>query len=151
MITFFQKDTLVYAVETQHVISSEEEQKLVWLFSGMQRVAQESLHGIFIGPRREMITPWSTNAVEITQNMGMKGISRIEQLTAVQGASEAEATVAAQKQYDPMLQQIYSDPGQNIFFIDTEAEPIRYIDDLRTYTLSEVDFLKLLNVQENRL
>jgi phosphoribosylformylglycinamidine synthase len=26
-----------------------------------------------------MITPWSTNAVEITQNMGIEGIIRIEE------------------------------------------------------------------------
>ena len=137
MITFFQKDGLVYAVETQKSILKEEEQKLVWLFSGMQRVGADSLQGVFIGPRKEMITPWSTNAVEITQNMGLQGIGRIEQLFAVQAASEKEALEQARQQYDPMLQQIYSHPGQDLFHIDTQAEPIRYIDDLKAYTLSE--------------
>jgi phosphoribosylformylglycinamidine synthase len=35
----------------------------------------------FVGPRAAMITPWSTNAVEITQNMGIKDIIRIEEFT----------------------------------------------------------------------
>ena len=41
--------------------------------------SEENLkEGCFVGTRREMITPWSTNAVEITQNMGLEGAGRIE-------------------------------------------------------------------------
>ena len=79
MIQFFQSSTKsVLAVEVAQALSSEEIQKLVWLFSGATPVESDTLKGWFVGPRREMITPWSTNAVEITQNMGISGIARIE-------------------------------------------------------------------------
>jgi phosphoribosylformylglycinamidine synthase len=79
MILFFrdQKDT-VYAVGIDHEPVSGEIDRLVWLFSGARFLKKEKLEGTFIGPRKEMITPWSTNAVEITQNMGLKCIYRIE-------------------------------------------------------------------------
>ena len=70
---------------------------------------QKSMKGWFVGPRREMITPWSTNAVEITQNMGIKGISRIEEYFCVS---------SGKAQHDPMLQRIYDGLDQKIFTID---------------------------------
>ena len=80
MILFFQSSTkTVLAVEAAHAFSPEDTQKLVWLFSEATPVQSETLEGWYVGPRREMITPWSTNAVEITQNMGLTGISRIEE------------------------------------------------------------------------
>ena len=80
MILFFQSPTKsVLAVEAAHAFSPEDVQKLVWLFSEATPLKEETLDGWFVGPRREMITPWSTNAVEITQNMGLTGISRIEE------------------------------------------------------------------------
>jgi phosphoribosylformylglycinamidine synthase len=47
-----------------------------------------------------MITPWSTNAVEITQNMDIHGIIRIEEFKHV----EADDFCS----YDPMLSQKYN-------------------------------------------
>ena len=80
MILFFQSSTkTVLAVEAAHAFSPEDTQKLVWLFSEATPVQSETLEGWYVGPRREMITPWSTNAVEITQNMGIEGINRIEE------------------------------------------------------------------------
>lgn len=98
MILFFKSSTkTVLAVEAAQTFSPEDVQKLVWLFSGATPVESETLEGWFVGPRREMITPWSTNAVEITQNMGLSGISRMEEYFPV---SSAEAA------HDPMLQRI---------------------------------------------
>ena len=97
MILFFQKNTTVFAVQTS-AQSPENIQKLEWLFGNAKQVNSDSLEGFFIGPRREMITPWSTNAVEITQNMSIAGIERIEEFT--QAASK-EAEI------DPMLQKMY--------------------------------------------
>ena len=80
MILFFRSESnIVYAVGTQHPLQPADIQKLVWLLGGSLPIKQTSLSGNFIGPRKEMITPWSTNAVEITQTMGIKGISRIEE------------------------------------------------------------------------
>ena len=104
MILFFQSPTkTVLAVEAAHAFSPEDVQKLVWLFSEAAPLQSETLDGWYVGPRREMITPWSTNAVEITQNMGLSGISRIEEYFPV---SSGEAD------HDPMLQRIYNGLNQ---------------------------------------
>ena len=86
------------------------------------------MEGHFVGPRREMITPWSTNAVEITQNMGLEGITRIEEYFLV---SSAEAD------HDPMLQRVYNGLDQMIFTISKQPDPIVYIDDLEAYNQQE--------------
>jgi phosphoribosylformylglycinamidine synthase len=91
-------------------------------------VKSETIEGWFVGPRREMITPWSTNAVEITQNMGMSGISRIEEYFPV-SSGEAE--------HDPMLQRIYNGLNQEIFTTNKKPDPIVYIDDMAAYNLKE--------------
>ncbi|MGM9760171.1 MAG: phosphoribosylformylglycinamidine synthase [Parabacteroides sp.] len=129
MIQFFQSSTKsVLAVEAVQAFSPEEIQKLVWLFSGATPVESDTLKGWFVGPRREMITPWSTNAVEITQNMGLSGIARIEEYFPV-SSGEAE--------HDPMLQRIYNGLDQAIFTISKQPDPIVYIDDLEAYNLQE--------------
>ena len=129
MILFFKSSTkTVLAVEAQHEFSPEDVQKLVWLFSEAQPVEAKTLEGWFVGPRREMITPWSTNAVEITQNMGLDGISRIEEYFPV-ASGEAE--------HDPMLQRIYNGVDQSIFTIDKQPDPIVYIEDLEAYNQQE--------------
>ena len=102
--------------------------KLEWLFSGAHKIQGDALKGYFIGPRREMITPWSTNAVEITQNMGIGGILRIEEFT---------QTAYDNIPYDPMLQAFYKGLDQHIFTIDKQPDPIIYIDDIRAYNVKE--------------
>ena len=129
MILFFQSSAKsVLAVEAQQAFSPEDTQKLVWLFSEATPLPSETLEGWFVGPRREMITPWSTNAVEITQNMGLTGISRIEEYFPV-ASGEAE--------HDPMLQRIYNGLDQAIFTISKQPDPIVYIEDLEAYNLQE--------------
>ena len=129
MILFFQSSTKsVLAVEASHAFSPEDTRKLVWLFSEATPLPSDTLEGWFVGPRREMITPWSTNAVEITQNMGLTGISRIEEYFPV-ASGEAE--------HDPMLQRIYNGLDQTIFTISKQPDPIVYIDDLDAYNQQE--------------
>ena len=103
-------------------------QKLIWLFSHAEFLDVETVTGTFIGPRREMITPWSTNAVEITQNMGIRGIRRIEEIT------NYELRIT---NYDPMLQQVYQGLDQKIFHIDKDPDPVLYIDDIAAYNTKE--------------
>ena len=129
MILFFQSSTkTVLAVEAAQAFSAEDTQKLVWLFSEATPLQSETLDGWFVGPRREMITPWSTNAVEITQNMGLTGISRIEEYFPV-SSGDAE--------HDPMLQRIYNGLNQDIFTISKKPDPIVYIEDLEVYNQQE--------------
>ena len=129
MILFFQSPTkTVLAVEAKQAFSPEDTKKLVWLYSGATPVETETMNGWFVGPRREMITPWSTNAVEITQNMGLAGISRIEEYFPVE-SGDAD--------HDPMLQRIYNGLNQEIFTISKQPDPIVYIDDLEAYNEQE--------------
>ena len=79
MITFFRADNQhIYAVQSKEPLAEPDIEKLVWLFDGAKPLSDKELKGHFVGPRREMVTPWSTNAVEITQNMGIEGIVRVE-------------------------------------------------------------------------
>ena len=129
MIQFFKtKANTVIAAGTTQNLSAEDIEKLTWLFSGASQLIEDRLSGFFVGPRREMITPWSTNAVEITQNMGIEGITRIEELFPVPGKDS---------EYDRMLQMIYHDPGQELYTIDRKPEPVREIDDIASYNIKE--------------
>ena len=129
MIQFFQSPLkTVLAVESAQKISVEDAEKLVWLFSGAKPVNSEVINGWFVGPRREMITPWSTNAVEITQNMGIHGISRIEEYFQVSSGNA---------EHDRMLQRIYEGLDQHIFEINKKPDPIVLIDDITKYNEDE--------------
>ena len=129
-ISFFRtsEQGSVIATQADHKLCTEEIEKLCWLYGGAELLEEESLQGCFIGPRREMITPWSTNAVEITQNMSLGGISRIEEYFPVEN-EDAD--------YDPMLQRIYKGLNQDIFTVDIEPASIQYIDNLEEYNEQE--------------
>lgn len=78
MILFFRTPSdSVIATECDHQLNQDEINELCWLYGNAKLENGEKIEGYFVGPRREMITPWSTNAVEITQNMSLRGISRI--------------------------------------------------------------------------
>jgi phosphoribosylformylglycinamidine synthase len=148
MVSFFQTPSKsIIAVQTNTSLNPEYISRLTWAFSGAQVLTDSSLSGYYVGPRREMITPWSTNAVEITQNMGMEGIIRIEEFFPVAG-KEAE--------HDPMLQRIYNGLDQEIFTINKQPDPILEIDDIAAYNVQEglalsQDEIDYLNEVSNRL
>lgn len=129
MITFFKgSGSIFYAVESSKEFTREEIARQEWLFSGAILAGKKQIEGFFVGPRKEMVTPWSTNAVEITVNMGLAGISRIEEFGQVENEKAG---------FDPMLQALYKDPGQEIFHVDRKPEPIQYIDDIPAYNKAE--------------
>ncbi len=135
MIHFFgNQNSTVFAVQTAEDLSTETIAKLTWLFaspelvSGAPKIEQASIDAFFVGPRAAMITPWSTNAVEITQNMAISGIIRIEEFRAV---------TEEFSDFDPMLSQKYNELNQDIFSIDIQPEPILDIDDIASYNQQE--------------
>ena len=129
MILFFKTPTeSVIATEVDHQLSQEEIKELCWLYGDATPVEADHVDGYFVGPRREMITPWSTNAVEITQNMNLKGVSRIEEYFPV---SSREAD------HDPMLQRMYEGLDQTVFTVNHKPEPIRHVDNLEEYNEQE--------------
>ncbi len=129
MILFFKtpQETII-ATEMDHQPSQEETSKLCWLFGGAECIDTQQLDGIYVGPRREMVTPWSTNAVEITENMNLSGITRIEEYFPV---SSKEAT------HDPMLQRMYEKLDQSLFTVNHEPEPIKLVENLEQYNEDE--------------
>lgn len=129
MILFFKtpQETII-ATEMDHQPSQDETNKLCWLFDGAECIDTPQLDGIYVGPRREMVTPWSTNAVEITENMNLNGIMRIEEYFPV---SSKEAT------HDPMLQRMYEGLDQKLFTVNREPEPIRRVENLEQYNEDE--------------
>lgn len=127
MIVFFQNKTTFFAVSCIS-ISDTEKDTLSWLFGSATFVKEKNIKGIFIGPRKEMITPWSTNAVEITENMGIKGIKRIEKF--IKHPSK-------NLKIDPMLEQIYQGLFQDIFEIKIQPEPIKTIENIKKFNKKE--------------
>jgi excinuclease ABC subunit A len=129
MIIFFRNPSgTIVATEITSKLSADDIKKLKWLYGEAAVLSEESLEGFFVGPRREMISPWSTTAVEITRNMGCRGITRIEEFFPV---SSADA------EYDPMLQRMYNGLDQKIFTINITPEPILFIDNLEAYNEQE--------------
>jgi len=129
MVLFFEKPGgLFYAVHTHKSLDNTDIKKLTWLFGEATLIQHEKLQGYFVGPRKEMITPWSTNAVEITQNMGIEGIERIEEFT---------KSDSADAEYDPMLQALYEGLNQDIFLIEKDPEPVLFIEDIEAYNQQE--------------
>ena len=150
MIHFFGDVTkTVFAVQTKQELSQEDINKLIWLFGNQPKINRASLDAFFVGPRAAMITPWSTNATEITQNMGIQGIIRIEEFMAVKGDFTT---------FDPMLSQKFNGLTQNIFKIDVEPESIMEVADIAAYNVQEglalseeeVDYLNQLSKKIGR-
>ncbi len=151
MILFFYKsaENKYFVVETAETLSQSNMDKLHWLFSGAKQLPLDKIEGYFIGPRKEMITPWSTNAVEITQNMGISGISRIEEFLLV----DSENT-----QFDPMLERLVKKIDASIFQINKSAAKIITINDIASYNKQEglalsdeeVDYLNEISRKINR-
>ena len=150
MIRFFQTpQKSVIATEVNHELSEQEIKELNWLYGEATMLDAEQLDGYYVGPRREMVTPWSTNAVEITQNMGLQGISRIEEYWAVEN-KDAE--------HDEMLQRMYNGLNQDIFTVNIKPEPIKHVENLEEYneqeglalSPEEIEYLHGLEKQNGR-
>lgn len=125
MIHFFGNvNSKIFAVQTTEELTTETNSKLTWLFGNQSKINMASLDAFFVGPRAAMITPWSTNAVEITQNMGISGIIRIE---------EFEAVSEDYSDFDPMISQKFNGLNQETFTINIEPEAILEIDDIAAY------------------
>ena len=129
MIHFFgNQNSKIFAVQATKELSTETVSKLTWLFGDQPKIEQASLDAFFVGPRAAMITPWSTNAVEITQNMGISDILRIEEFTSVPKDF---------KDYDPMISEKYQSLNQDIFKIDIQPKAILNIENISEYNQQE--------------
>jgi len=149
MLQFFgDAASKVFVVESTTPLSSENKTKLQWLFGEAPALDTPSIEGEFVGPRATMITPWSTNAVEIAQNMGVEGIVRIEEYFAA----------AMVDVIDPMLVVSFDGLDQNLFQVDIAPEKVMEIHDISAYnqqeglalSQEEMDYLNTLAVSLGR-
>ena len=129
MIHFFgNTNSKIFAVQTTKELTAKTISKLTWLFANEPKIAASTIDAFFVGPRAAMITPWSTNAVEITQNMGIKDIIRIEEFRAV-----AEDFT----DFDPMISEKFNGLHQESFTIDIQPEAIIDIEDIAAFNKLE--------------
>jgi phosphoribosylformylglycinamidine synthase len=149
-LIYFQSDQKhFYAVLLSKELSRQEFMRLQWLLNNAEEVHKQELRGSFIGPGKEMLSPWSTNAVEICRNMGVESVERIEKL---------RKNDSGDLQYDVMLESLYVNPGQDIFSVDRDPEPVRYIRNLTNYnekealalSPEEIDYLKKIRKAKKR-
>ncbi len=129
MIFFFENPArTVYGVQTAQPLTKEDIAKLNWLFGNASLLDTGAIERSFVGPRAAMVTPWSTNAVEITQNMAIQGIQRIE---------EFQPVADGFTDFDPMISQKYEALTQDIYTIHIAPEPIREVEDIASYNDTE--------------
>jgi len=145
MILFFSKDQqIIIAVKIKEALSDDNLKALKWLLGNADELPSELLQGYFVGPRKEMVTPWSTTAVEITINMNIQGIERMEEFIRVDSPDA---------KHDKMLQRIYKDLDEEIFTISREPDKIKYITDIEEYNqqeglalnIEEIEYLRKLS------
>lgn len=149
MVSFFKVSDKEYiAVGSHQNLIKEDIPKLTWLFRNATALSENCLEGYYIGPRKEMISPWSTNAVEMTQTMGIEGITRIELFI----KSDPKAS------FDPMLQALYHKLDENLFEISIEPALPEEIENIATYNIQhglalsedEIDYLESISKQIGR-
>ena len=149
MIYFFGNlSSSVYAVKSLKKLKESSLDKLIWLFSGKTLILKKKIKGNFIGPRSTMVTPWSTNAVEMAQNMGVNEVKRIESFVSKSKGDE----------FDKMLLKEYSILDQNIFDVNIEPESIKHIDQISKYnkeeglslSVEEIKYLENLSIKIKR-
>lgn len=150
MIHFFvNSKNIVYGVQTSQNLSTEDISKLNWLFGNATLMHTDKVEATYIGPRAAMISPWSTNAVEITQNMGIEGIKRIE---------EFEPVATDFTDFDPMVAQKFDALTQEMYTINIQPEPILELSDIAAFNQQEglalsdeeVEYLNQLAVKIGR-
>lgn len=146
---FFAGNNEVFAVQCSGNLGADDHAKLAWLFDG-RLIEQSEVQGRYIGPRKEIVSPWSTNATEITQNVGVSGVTRIELFSAVP-TGEMPA-------YDPMLQSVYDNLTQDTLVVSEQPEPIRAIENIAQYneeaglalSPEEIDYLEEVSAKLKR-
>ena len=150
MVLFFKdKNELIYAVDSPEVLDSKNISKLEWLFVGTFLKNTKIIFKKFLGPKKTMVTPWSTNAVEITQNMGIGDLLRIEVYKPMNSQSE---------KFDPMLYEIYKELNQDIFKNFITPKPLLEINDITSFnkkeglalSIEEIEYLKNLSSKLKR-
>ena len=130
MIIFFGDNTRnkIFAVQSNKVLTEQDIDKLIWVFGEKPIINSKEINHTYLGPRAAMITPWSTNAVEICQNMGVNSLIRIEEFNKVD---------LDFSDFDYMVNEKFEKLHQDIFSVVIKPEKILAIEDIEKYNLQE--------------
>jgi len=148
MISFFgDPESKVFALETNDKLDNFSIEKLNWVLNA-QFLNKETINNSFIGPKSTMISPWSTNAVEIINNMGIQSIVRIEEFLCIK----------ENHTFDIMIQEKYKNLNQDIFKSYRKPDKQTLIQDIDEYNnneglaldQNEIDYLNNLSKKLNR-
>ena len=148
MILFFgDPESKVFALETNDELDNFSIEKLNWVLNA-PLLNKQTIENSFIGPKSTMISPWSTNAVEIINNMGILSVVRIEEFLCIK----------ANQTFDVMIQDKYKDLNQDIFKSYKAPDKQTLIHDINEYNdneglaldQNEVDYLNNLSKKLNR-
>ncbi len=115
--------TNVFLIESSTPLSHQATEKLTWVLQATP-CQDACLSGHFIGPRKEMVSPWSTNACDILRNMGIPGILRAEIF---------EHFLACADSFDPMLQAEYHEISSSSLQVDLEPRPPFAVGDIAEF------------------
>ena len=128
MVLFFKDNfNVVFAVESTNPPTESEIKKQEWLYKA-KKLNLTEIKSCYVGPKKTMVSPWSTNAVEITQNMGIEGIERIEKFRLKESLDN---------DYDPMIFEEYSNLNQDLFKVSITPQPILEIENISEYNIQE--------------
>jgi len=144
---FFENGKFIYLADLEAELPDADLDKLAWLLNA-KPIKNNELQGSFVGPRKEMVTPWSTNAVEIARGSGVEGVTRIEKFQPEAGKDN----------FDPMLEEKYSGLNKSSLVIHQKPEPIVKVDDIEAYnnkmglalSQDEIEYLKKSARDNNR-
>ena len=128
MKLLFGRSTEFFLVESSDNLGTEQIGLLQWMLQA-EKIESTAIEGLFVGPRREMVTPWSTNACDIAANMGVDSVTRVERFR----LSLEEET----PYFDQMTQALYRGLSVESLSFDSEREPLQRISDIRAYNEAE--------------
>ena len=121
-----QESAEVFAIQcgSSTVLGEAERAKLAWLLQA-EYVPEASIAGSFVGPRKEVVSPWSTNATEIAENVGILGIVRMERFSRLDDGTTPV--------FDRMVEAFYEGLDQSTLVVDRQPEPVVHVQDIAQF------------------
>jgi phosphoribosylformylglycinamidine synthase len=114
-------------VESSEALSAEALKRLGWLLGAEIATGAEAA-AEYIGPRKEMVSPWSTNATDICRNVGIRGIRRIEFFRP--GGKDAG-------EFDPMLEERYRGLREDSLRVDGSPAAAFAVENIEAFDARE--------------
>ena len=79
LVRFVQgRGSYVYGLWLNRHLDKSAWEKVFWLLESTCTEATKEVHGFFLGPKIDMISPWCTSVLEIIRRMNIDSVVRIE-------------------------------------------------------------------------